>query len=95
MPHHEPGPAIGTGPPTVAYEPGPTIGAAPPSLAGALMDDEVVDDNEVPEEYDEQVPADPEEVHEALRGGHAFKRLPVEVPGDRKHHADDGGMMEG
>lgn len=49
MPHHEPGPAIGAASPGLAYEPGPTIGAAPPSLAGALMDDEVADDNEVPE----------------------------------------------
>lgn len=43
----------------------------------------------VPQEYDEQAPADPEEVHEALRGGHAFKRLPVEAgPAHPKHHAD-------
>ena len=31
------------------HEPSATIGSAPPSLAGALMDNEVADENEVPE----------------------------------------------
>ena len=56
------------------HVPGPAIGSQPPSLSGALMDSEVTDENEVPQEYDE-VPE--ETVHEALRGGHSFKR-PVE-----------------
>ena len=31
------------------HEPSATIGSAPPSLAGALMENEVADENEVPE----------------------------------------------
>ena len=52
------------------HVPGPSIGSESPSLSGALMDSEVTDENEVPEEYDEV----PEEIHEALRGGHSFKK---------------------
>lgn len=55
-----------------------TIGSAPASLAGALMDEEVQDENEVPQEYDDEEPSQIDEVHEALRGGHAFKKMPVE-----------------
>lgn len=60
------------------HVPSATIGSAPASLAGALMDEEVADENEVPEEYDDEAPPQIDEVHEALRGGHAFKKMPVE-----------------
>jgi len=34
------------------------------------------------QEYDDEEPPQIDEVHEALRGGHAFKKMPVE-PGRR------------
>ena len=34
------------------------------------------------QEYDDEAPVQIDEVHEALRGGHAFKKMPVE-PGQR------------
>lgn len=61
-----------------SHVPVATIGSAPASLAGALMDEEVNDENEVPQEYDDEEPLQIDEVHEALRGGHAFKKMPME-----------------
>jgi len=61
------------------HVPSATIGSAPPSLAGALMDNEVADENEVPEEYDEEIQTS-DQVHEALRGGHAFKPMEQVMP---------------
>ena len=61
------------------HVPSATIGSAPPSLAGALMENEVADENEVPEEYDEELQTS-DQVHEALRGGHAFKPMEQVMP---------------
>eukprot|EP00434_Breviolum_minutum_P006520 symbB.v1.2.005755.t1/scaffold307.1/size232847/20 len=61
------------------HVPSATIGSAPQSLAGALMDNEVADENEVPEEYDEELQTS-DQVHEALRGGHAFKPMEQVMP---------------
>jgi len=59
--------------PLPKHTPGLLIGAHPPSLAGALVDDEILDQNEVPDEYDDE--PTPEEVMEAHRGGRAFLKM--------------------
>lgn len=57
------------------HTPGLMIGSNSSSLAGGLLDEEVVDENEVPEEYDGEQPPTQEEIMEAQRGGHAFGKM--------------------
>lgn len=57
------------------HTPGLMIGSNSTSLAGGLLDEEVVDENEVPEEYDGEQPPTQEEIMEAQRGGHAFGKM--------------------